>query len=115
MPTTDAAAPAKNDLQGSDGSVPFGEKIYVLANKNHGIGFYKTGGSGKVPEGRAYLDNSGSSVKEAYLFSFDDEETAIANVNVNGNNAAIYNMAGQRISKLQKGINIVNGKKVLVK
>ena len=27
----------------------------------------------------------------------------------------IYNLAGQRLSKLQKGINIVNGKKVLVK
>ena len=27
----------------------------------------------------------------------------------------IYNIAGQRLSKLQKGINIVNGKKVLVK
>ena len=29
--------------------------------------------------------------------------------------AEIYNLAGQRLSKLQKGINIVNGKKVLVK
>lgn len=117
MPTTDAEKPANNDLQGSNGSIAFGASVYVLANKTHGIGFYKTGGSGKVPEGRAYLDNPGGSVKEAFLFSFDDEEneTAITNVNVNGNgnNAAIYNMAGQRISKLQKGINIVNGKKVL--
>ena len=30
-------------------------------------------------------------------------------------NDAIYNIAGQRIDKLQKGINIVNGKKYLVK
>ena len=29
------------------------------------------------------------------------------------NNAVIYNVAGQRVNKLQKGINIVNGKKVL--
>jgi len=29
--------------------------------------------------------------------------------------AAIYNLAGQRLLKLQKGINIVNGKKVVVK
>ena len=28
---------------------------------------------------------------------------------------SIYNLAGQRLSKLQKGINIVNSKKVLVK
>ena len=49
------------------------------------------------------------------IVRFDEEETSIANVNINGNgnNAAIYNMAGQKLSKLQKGINIVNGKKVL--
>ena len=29
--------------------------------------------------------------------------------------AAIYNLAGQRVNKMQKGSNIVNGRKVLVK
>ena len=48
-----------------------------------------------------------------------DEEDGIVNVNENENDnenlnkVGIYNLAGQRISKLQKGINIVNGKKVL--
>ena len=28
---------------------------------------------------------------------------------------AIYNVAGQRLNKMQKGINIRNGKKVLIK
>ena len=39
---------------------------------------------------------------------------AIENVNVNGNvnNGAIYNIAGQRVSKAQKGIFIQDGKKV---
>ena len=31
------------------------------------------------------------------------------------NNEAIYNLAGQRLSKMQNGINIVNGKKILQK
>ena len=31
----------------------------------------------------------------------------------NGQSDAIYNLAGQRISKMQKGVNIVNGKKIL--
>ena len=31
------------------------------------------------------------------------------------NNGAIYNMAGQRLQKLQKGLNIVGGKKIVVK
>ncbi|MBQ9525351.1 MAG: hypothetical protein IJR69_09585 [Bacteroidaceae bacterium] len=47
----------------------------------------------------------------------DEDPDGIGNVNVNDNdnlnNAAIYNMAGQRLSKPQKGINIVNGKKIL--
>lgn len=45
-----------------------------------------------------------------------DEEDGIGNVNIsdNLNNAAIYNLAGQRISKLQKGLNIVSGKKVVI-
>lgn len=30
-------------------------------------------------------------------------------------NAEIFNVAGQRMNKLQRGINIVNGKKVLIK
>ena len=30
-------------------------------------------------------------------------------------NAQIYNLAGQRLSKPQRGINIVNGKKVVVR
>ena len=39
-----------------------------------------------------------------------------ADVNVNTNfGEGIYNLAGQRLSKMQKGINIVNKKKVLVK
>ena len=48
---------------------------------------------------------------------FGDEETAIEGVKANNsaNEGAIYNMAGQRVSKLQKGLNIVNGKKIVVK
>ena len=34
---------------------------------------------------------------------------------VQGGQKAIYNLAGQRLSKMQKGINIVDGKKILVK
>ncbi|MCR4591948.1 MAG: hypothetical protein K5672_02180 [Bacteroidaceae bacterium] len=41
----------------------------------------------------------------------------IENVNVNDNANAreIYNLSGQRLSKTQKGVNIVNGKKYVVK
>jgi hypothetical protein len=44
--------------------------------------------------------------------------TGVNNLNANDNlnaNEDIYNLAGQRVSKMQKGINIIGGKKVMVK
>lgn len=41
--------------------------------------------------------------------------TGISEVNFNTNGKAIYNMAGQRVNAPVKGINIVNGKKFVVK
>ena len=41
--------------------------------------------------------------------------TGIIGINADDTNAPIYNVAGQRVSKAQKGIFIQNGKKVAVK
>ena len=49
-------------------------------------------------------------------FFLDDEATGIMALdNVQLTRDAIYNLAGQRVSKAQSGINIVNGKKIVVK
>lgn len=62
---------------------------------------------------RAYFTvDSGSNVK-ALSFDFDDDETGISLTPSAVSGGSIYNIAGQRLSKMQKGINIVNGKKVL--
>ena len=64
---------------------------------------------------RGYITvDSGSGVK-ALNFDFEDDATGIENLNVNDNlnEGAIYNLSGQRINKMQKGINIINGKKIL--
>ena len=45
------------------------------------------------------------------LTPMDDVESSKFNVK----SSKIFNLTGQRVSKLQKGVNIVNGKKVLVK
>lgn len=61
---------------------------------------------------RAYFDiPAGTEVKG---FVFEDGATAITEITENTENSEpIYNLAGQRLNKAQKGINIVNGKKVL--
>ena len=92
-----------------------GSTIFVLAKKtSNGVGFYRMYPGDIIPAGKAYLVITGTSgVKEFY--GFEDEATGIKTID-NGQqttDAAIYNLAGQRMNKMQKGINIVNGKKIL--
>ena len=103
-----------NLLLVSDGTVTGGTGIYALANKNHGVGFYLVNSSVTIPNGKAYLQTT-ANTKEFLNFDFSDDETGINTVNGSELmvNSPIYNLSGQRMSKLQKGINIVNGKKVL--
>ena len=89
---------------------------YVLQTLNEKQAFYLVSSEIKAPAYRAYLTVLDAGVK-AFYFNFDDA-TAIAKIQDSGSkiqDSEIYNLAGQKMSKLQKGVNIVNGKKVLVK
>ena len=110
--TGDVAA-IQNDLKGSNGNVTGGSTVYALAQQGDEVGFYPVGDGVTIPAGKAYL-NVPAEVK-GFTFVFDDDATGLDAVNGEGFmvNGPIYNLAGQRINKLQKGINIVNGKKVL--
>ena len=54
---------------------------------------------------------------ESFIGEFNAQKTGIQEVRMKkeDSNSYIYNLQGQRISSLQKGLNIVNGRKVLVK
>lgn len=95
---------------------------YVESGQYYGLynNTFRKLGTGVVSGNKAILPQpiSPSGVK-AFTFVFkSDVATSIEKIE-NGmlkiENAAIFNLSGQRISKPQKGINIVNGKKVLVK
>jgi hypothetical protein len=80
------------------------------------IGLYNYTGT-NLAKGKAYLFVAGGSAK-ALVFDFGDidDETGIGCLTPTfseGEGTAIYNLSGQRLNKMQKGINIVNGKKVL--
>ena len=110
---TESADAVDNDLSGSNGDVDGGANIYALSNLGGEaeIGFYPTGNY-KIPAGKAYL--SGVAGVKGFTFVFEDTEDGIktlSNSPLKGEN--IYNLAGQRINKMQKGINIVNGKKIM--
>ena len=86
---------------------------YVLQNQGGRVGFYHVKDTQPwVRANRAYLTPGYANVKAFYL----DDATAIQTVEeLLSGKAEIYDLAGRRQQKLQKGINIVGGKKVLVK
>ena len=112
--TTGAAALTGNELKAATADVTADGTQYILANGAQGVGFYKATTGSTIAAGKGYLVISGEAgVKGFYGFEFNDA-TGINDVNVDLNaNSSIYNIAGQRLQKMQKGINIVNGKKVL--
>jgi hypothetical protein len=109
--TTGAALGTENDLVAATTDVTADGTQYVLAKEEQGVGFYKAT-EGIIKAGKGYLKITGGDVKGFYPFESDDA-TGINSVDFAGENAPVYNLAGQRIQKIQKGINIVGGKKIL--
>lgn len=58
--------------------------------------------------------NGTKEMKTCYIYSLNGVTTGISNIKAETiNDGAVYNLAGQRMNKLSKGINIVNGKKII--
>ena len=104
-----------NELLVSDGSVTGdGSTIYALANKSHGVGFYKVQNNLTIPAGKPYLVIT--TLAPDFLGFDGDDTTSISEMNVNGQaDGTYYNLAGQRVAQPTKGLYIVNGKKVVIK
>ena len=101
---------------------------YVLAEGSKGVGLYKAqlnkneaGAAGETHflnnAGKAYLPASAVADASAPMFSFDRGEgtTDIIDVEPAMENVVIYDLTGRRVEKMEKGIYIVNGRKVYVK
>ena len=114
------AAVEKGDLTGTYTDLAVsGGTDYFLGKVDGKVGFYHWAGS-TLKANRAYFEASklSSTGAKGFALDFEDDATGIDDVNANLNdsgnlNEAIYNLAGQRLNKMQKGINIINGKKIL--
>ena len=86
---------------------------YVLQNNDSKVGFYKVNTYQPiVGANRCYLTVPAGVKANAFFFN---EATGIQSVLENLQAGEIYDISGRKLGKLQKGVNIVNGKKVLVK
>ena len=106
-----------NCLVGVNVETTISSTDYILNKVNDGVGFYKAGSWTTLGAHKAYIPAAavGNGVK-GFTIDFDDDATGISLMEDGRSqmeDGVIYNLAGQRISKMQKGINIVNGKKIL--
>ena len=111
-----------NSLQGVDN--PAGltaadpSTTYVLNNGSNGVGFYKLKAGSKLGVGKAYLTYTGTLAPG--FFGFDEGTTGITNTDFTDSTdkvGAWYTLSGVRLNAkpTQKGLYIVNGKKIMIK
>ena len=96
-----------------------GYKNFILNKVDGVVGFYRPAGKG-VDAGRAYLKAPASEVSGVQSFTnlFDGETTAIDSITTADEQTqdnVFYDLSGRRVNNPQRGLYIVNGKKVLVK
>lgn len=126
LPKAEGGLNVTSDLKLSDGTATSfvnSEKIpvavYGLATVNGQDGFYKASVGKTIPAKCAYLEvkNPTSSAKFYSLGDNSGSTTGITSVKneAAGNNAPMYNLAGQLVDKGYKGIVIKNGKKIVLK
>lgn len=101
-----------------EGTVYVPSDSYILSKYNGRFAFYRVDGENvkQAQQYRCYLTYSAPTAVSAFYLNGEGETTGI-NALLNGNNGEteIYDLSGKRLNHLQKGINIVNGQKVLVK
>ena len=92
---------------------------------NWGAEWYGVTSEGKIAKGTSTTTMNGlrayftGNVANARIFIVDDENTtgiaAINRENMTIDNAAVYNLSGQKVQHAKNGLYIVNGKKVVIK
>ena len=106
------------DLKASDGTVTAADdKIYAFGTLNGKSGFKLVNNGITIPAKKGYLQLTGTTAAKPTFFAFDGIGTGISHIEADAalENAAMYNLAGQRVDKSYKGVVIVNGKKMLRK
>lgn len=115
-----ASIDANNKLVASTGNaIDASTQAYVLAKTTDNKAVFKILSSNTddraLAQYKAYLNLTGSLAAKLAI-SFNDNVTAINNATLaQEKTSSIYDLSGRKSNKLQKGIYIVNGKKIIVK
>lgn len=102
-------------LSGTNLPMTWNTAYLTLGQVDNVAGFYAWNGS-TLSANKAYIGNNDSGIR-GLAFSINDHTTGISTIVPAdaANNEKIYDLQGRRVQKAQKGLYIINGKKVLVK
>ena len=124
---TNTTATVDSDLTGTAAATYITADAYVLGYINEEGALAEVGFGKAVTEGqaegtflnnshKAYLPASKANGAASYSFRFEGGTTGVEEVKTeNGEVKAIYDLTGRQVNAVERGIYIINGKKVLVK
>ncbi|MBR6195298.1 MAG: hypothetical protein IKQ58_07495 [Prevotella sp.] len=103
---------AINDLKANGGSdLPGDGTLYGLAKIDGVVGFYKISAESVIPAWAIYLQIPEAEGRD--FIGFSGDATTVKAIETLKQSGAIYNLAGQQVKNAQKGIFIIDGKKVI--
>jgi len=116
-PTTGAIVMGTNTkFIGVFGPLTVAAGDYFVGRDNSGAAYiYKSAGSTSIKAFRAYIYAQEAASVKMFIGGIATGINEINGAIATEDNAPVFNLAGQRVNKAQKGIYIQNGKKVLVK
>lgn len=90
---------------------------YMLSYGQNNLAFYKMNSSMMLSANKAFIVQSHSAPAALRMVFAEEEEMSIESIGDDSESSPseIYSLSGVRQTKLQQGINIVNGKKIVVK
>lgn len=96
-------------------TVPSGS--YVLQKQSEKVGFFKVTGAKTINPFRAYLTAETPAPGLSIIFPEDGDVTGISEIEKmrNADNVTIFDLQGRKVAQPQKGLYIVNGKKIIFK
>ena len=99
------------DITVEDAQADYGENIYVFSKKNEVLGFYQFAGA-TLAAHKAFYATEEASI-QGFTLDFGGQAVGVNSVISAANLKAGYDIQGRRINKIQKGINVINGKKII--
>ena len=118
IPAIASSETAKGDLEGSATDINVEDDAlnvyYVLAKTGDEDARFAKVTSGTIAAGKSFLKVAKNGARESYSIG-GIAPTAIESIQALQENGELFNLNGQRVAAPQKGLYIVNGKKVIMK